>query len=197
MEFTADEVRIDKPPSDLDRLVLDVVDVLESVGVEYAVVSGYVVVLLGRARATEDVDVITERFDADTAGELAERLAEAGFWGPAMPLADLYETVANDLPVRIAADGHRVPNVELKVATDDYDRASLREPRTVEFGDEQLRIGSLELQIAYKLHMDTPKDFEDALYLQEVAEPTLNTAKLEAHVDELDVGDAYDRLRNA
>lgn len=197
MEFTDDEVRIDKPPSDLDRLVLDAVDVLESVGVEYAVVSGYVVVLLGRARATEDVDLITERFDEETAVELADRFTDAGFWGPAMPLESMYETLADDLPVRIAEADHRVPNVEVKFASDGYDRRSLRETVTVRFDGETLRVGGFELQIAYKLHMDTPKDFEDALYLHDVAEPTLNTRKLEAYVEELDVADAYDRLRDA
>jgi hypothetical protein len=197
MEFDDDEVRIDKPPSDLDRLVLDVASVLEEVGVDYAVVSGYVVVLFGRARATEDVDVIVERFDADTGAELAERLADAGYWGPAMPLADLHGTLADDLPVRVAEDGHRVPNVELKFPTDRYDRASVRETVTVRFDDETVTVGNLELQIAYKLHMDTPKDFEDALYLHEVAEPTLNTRTLEEYVDDLDVEDAYDRLRDA
>lgn len=197
MEFTDGEVRIQRSPSELDRLVPDVVSVLDDVGVEYAVVSGYVVVLFGRARATEAVDVITERFDADTAAGLADRLAREGFWGPAMPLETSYETLADDLPVRIAEDGHRVPNVELEFATDEYDRSSLRETLTVRLGDETLRVGSLELRIAYKLHMDTPKDFEDALYLHQVADPTLNTAKLDPFVDELDVRDAYDRLRNA
>lgn len=194
MEFTDDGVVIDKPPSDLDRLVLDVVAVLDDVGVEYAVVSGYVVVLFGRARATEDVDVITERFNAETADVIADRLADRGFWGPAMPLDELYETLADDVPIRIAEDGHRVPNIEFKFATDEYDRASLREALTVRVGDERLRVGSLELQIAYKLHMDTPKDFEDALYLYQVAEPTLNRAELERYVEELGVEDAYDRL---
>lgn len=197
MEFDDDEVRIEKPPSDLDRLVLDVTSVLDEVGVDYAVVSGYVVVLFGRARATEDVDVIVERFDADIAAELAGRLADAGYWGPAMPLEELHDTLNDDLPVRVAEDGHRVPNVELKFPTDRYDRRSLRETVRVQFGEEVLRVGGLELQIAYKLHMGARKDFEDALHLHEVAEPTLNTAKLEAYVDDLGVEEAYDRLGGA
>lgn len=194
MEFTDDGVVIDKPPSDLDRLVLDVVAVFDDVGVEYVVVSGYVAVLFGRARATEDIDVIAERFGRDTADALADGLTEAGFWGPAMPLDGMYETLADDLPVRIAEDGHRVPNVELKFATDEYDRASLRETVSVQFGDETLRVGAFELQIAYKLHMGTRKDFEDALYLYQVVEPTLNNARLESYVERLGVEEEYERL---
>ena len=182
MEFTDKGVVIDKPPSDLDRLILEVGDVLDAVGIEYAVVSGYVAVLFGRSRATEDIYAITERFDEGTADELAKRLREAGYWGSAMPLDDLHETLADDLPARIAEEGHRVPNVELKFASDESDRISLDNAISVRLGEETLRVGSLEFQIAYKLDMGAQKDYEDALYLHEVAEPSLNGTALERYV---------------
>ncbi|QGN07693.1 hypothetical protein Hrd1104_10545 [Halorhabdus sp. CBA1104] len=197
MEFRDDVLVIDKPPNDLDRLVLEVTDVLEDCGVEYAVVSGYVTVLLGRSRATEDIDVIVSPFDEPTAGELADRLLDAGFWGPNTPLAAMYSTLADELPVRIARDGDLVPNVELKFATDQYDRTSIAETVTVEFEDDTLTIGALELQIAYKLRLGTEKDFEDALHLYETTKGSLNIRRLEEHVEDLDVENAYDRLRDA
>jgi hypothetical protein len=195
MEFTDEGVVIDKPPSDLDRLMLEVGGILDDVGIEYSVVSGYVAVLFGRSRATEDIDVITERFDEGTADELAERLREAGYWGSAMPLDDLRETLADDLPVRIAEDGHRVPNVELKFVSNEYDRISLDDAIHVRLGGETLHVGSLEFQIAYKLDMGARKDYEDALYLHEVAGPSLNRTALERYVTKLGVEDEYERLR--
>lgn len=197
MEFTDDEIRIDKPPSDLDRLVLDVADILHDVGITYSVVSGYIAVLFGRSRATEDIDVITERFDESTAERLASRLRDAGYWGSAMPLDDLYETMADDLPARIAEDGHRVPNVELKFAADEYDRASLDNAITVRLQGEAIRVGSIELQIAYKLDMGTPKDYEDALYLYEVAGENLTSSELERYVTKLGVEDEYEQLQRS
>jgi len=194
MEFTDDGVVIDKPPSDLDRLMLEVGGILDDVGIEYSVVSGYVAVLFGRSRATEDIDVITERFDNGTADELATRLQEAGYWGSAMPLEDVYETLAEDLPVRVAEDGHRVPNVELKFASDEHDRISLDDAIHVRLGGETIRIGSLEFQIAYKLNMGAPRDYEDALYLHEVAGPSLNRTALEEYVTKLGVEDEYEQL---
>ena len=194
MEFTDEGVVIDKPPSELDRLMLEVGDVLDAVGIEYSVVSGYAAVLFGRSRATEYIDVITERFDEGTADELAKRLREAGYWGSAMPLDDLYETLADDLPARIAEEGHRVPNVELKFASDEYDRISLDNAISVRLGGETLRVGSLEFQIAYKLDMGAQKDYEDALYLYEVAGPSLNRTALERYVTKLGVEDEYEQL---
>lgn len=194
MEFRDDEIVIEKPPNDLDALLLSLVDAFEELDIEYAVVSGYVAVLFGRSRATEDIDVLTERFDEDTADELATNLRDRGYWGSAMPLTEMYDTLADDLPFRIAEDGHRVPNVELKFVSDAADRTSLQNTITVVLDGNPIRVGSLEFQIAYKLDMGTQKDFEDAVYLYEVAERTLNTHELEKYVDRLGVGDEYERL---
>jgi len=196
MEFTDDGVVIDKPLNELDELVVDVSDALETVGVEHVVVSGYVAVLFGRSRATEDIDVITERFDRETADRLAEELHDRGYWESAMPLDDLFETLSDDLPIRVAEDGHRVPNVELKFATDEYDQTSLRNALRVSLSGTEIRVVSLEFQIAYKLSMGAQKDYEDALYLYEVAGNNLNTRALESHVQELGVEEAYDKLRS-
>ena len=174
--------------------MLEVGDVLDAVGIEYSVVSGYVAVLFGRSRATEDIDVITERFDEGTADELAKRLREAGYWGSAMPLDDLHETLADNLPARIAEEGHRVPNVELKFASDESDCISLDNAISVRLGGETLRVGSLEFQIAYKLDMGAQKDYEDALYLHEVVGPSLNRTALEEYVTKLGVEDEYEQL---
>jgi hypothetical protein len=54
----------------------------EAISIEYTVVSGYVAVLLGRSRATEDIDVITEPFSKATATELAGRLREVRLTPP-------------------------------------------------------------------------------------------------------------------
>lgn len=197
MEFTGDEVVIDKPLNDLDRLMLDVVSTLESVGIQYAVVSGYVAVLFGRARATEDIDVILAGIDEETASALATELSNAGYWGPAMPLDDLFETLTEELPIRVAEKGHRVPNVELKLATDEYDRASIDQGITVRLPEGAVTIAPIELQIAYKLGMGAQRDFEDALYLYEVAGPTLNRDALESYVKDLGVEEEYDELRAA
>lgn len=197
MEFTDEGVEIDKPPNGLDELVLEVTGILDEHDIDYAVVSGYVAVLFGRARATEDIDVLVDRFDAATAADLTAALGEAGYWGPAMPLSDLHATLADGLPVRIAEDGHHVPNVELKFPSDAFDRESLTHTVAVHLPDGTLHIGSLELQIAYKLGMGAQKDFEDALYLFEVTGPTLNHERLEEYVTRLEVQAEYERLESA
>jgi hypothetical protein len=194
MEIRDDGIYLEKPHNALDELVLEVVSILERHDIQYVVVSGYVAVLLGRSRSTEDIDVIVERFDAATATGLVAALRDAGYWGAAMPLDDLHATLEDCLPVRIAEDGHRVPNVELKSPTDRYGRLFLENTVTVHLSDASIRIGSLELQIAYELRMGAQKDYEDAIYLYHLLEGTLNTDRLESYVEELGVESEYGRL---
>ena len=114
-----------------------------------------------------------------------------------MPLDQFHETLSDDLIFRVAEDGHRAPNVELKFPSDTYDRTSLQQTITVDLNDAQLRVGCLELQIAYKLRLGAQHDFEDALYLYHLVEPMLNMSELERYAYELDVEDEYDQLRDA
>jgi hypothetical protein len=53
----------------LDQFVLDFIRVLEP-KTPYVIVSGYVAILFGRSRGTEDVDILISRLSKDTFGEL-------------------------------------------------------------------------------------------------------------------------------
>ncbi len=57
MEFIGERtIRLSKQLNDLDLLVLQFVRILEKY-TDYVIISGYVAILLGRSRGTEDVDV--------------------------------------------------------------------------------------------------------------------------------------------
>jgi hypothetical protein len=84
--------------------------------------------------------------------------------------------------------------LEVKFASDEFDRASLRDSVTAEIGDATVPVGPLELQIAYKLYLATQTDFEDALHLYTVFEESLRAARLEDWVRRLGVQEEYDRL---
>jgi hypothetical protein len=195
MELSEDRIRLhDVERNAYDELAIGTTAVLERLEVDYAVVAGYLAILLGRTRATEDVDVIVEPLSADRATALATALREAGYWGSAMPLDDLHETLAAGTNVRVAEDGEVVPNVELNYAADEYDRASIANAVVVEIDGAAFRVGEPELQVAYKLRLGSDKDVEDATHLLEVLDPILDEATLERYVTELGVEAAYDRL---
>lgn len=195
IDLQDDVLQVEREPTTLDALAIDVSDVLSELGIDHALVAGYVAILSGRARSTEDIDLLLEPLDRRGAEDLVGALKQAGFWGSAMPLDDLAGTLATGSNVRVARDGAVIPNVELKYATDEFDRASIENAIIARIDGHDLHIGPLELQIAYKLNLGSQKDFEDAVHLYTLFEESLSTSALERWVRKLDVTDAYDRLR--
>lgn len=54
-------IKLKKEPNDLDRLVTDFVKILDRNSIKYVLVSGYVSILFGRSRSSEDIDMIVKR----------------------------------------------------------------------------------------------------------------------------------------
>ena len=196
VELRDGELIVEREPTALDRLAVDASTVLSTLDIDHAFVAGYVAILSGRSRGTEDIDVIIERLDASRAADLGDAFSEAGFWGAAMPLSDLHATLSEDANLRVARDGEVIPNVELSYAGDEFDRASLRSPTRARIGDAEIPIGPLELGIAYKLYLGTRTDFEDALHLHAMFEEQLRTADIEEWVRKLGVEEEYERLES-
>lgn len=195
MEYDGETLVVDRTPSELDEIVLEFTEILDEEHIEYAIVSGYVAILTGRSRATEDIDIVTERLSEERTTALADRLQEAGYWGATMPLEELFDTLDDDLRQRIAEEGTMIPNVELWFVKNDFERTVLEDPLVARIGGREILISPIELQIAYKLFLTAEKDFEDALHLYQVFEEQLDEDRLQTYVTELEVTDAYDELR--
>lgn len=201
MELTEDTLRVSRHLSELDTEVVEFTDVLDRCDVEYVIVSGYVAILTGRSRGTEDIDIVLEPLDDDQTVALAETLEDEGYWGMAMPLDEMVDMLGGGDRMRIAEDGEMIPNFEVWFAKNDVEREALANAITADLGEAQFNISPLELQIAYKLrlaeHTGTTagKDFEDALHLYETFEPSLKMEELEDYVTELGVEDYYAELR--
>lgn len=188
---------VGREPNRLDELAIEFSEILEEFDIDHVYIAGYVSILAGRARSTEDVDVLIERIDETTADQLATRLDEEGFWGAAMPLSSMYEMLSHGDPVWVALGDQVTPHLELKFVGDEFDRASLGNAITARIDGHEIPIGPMELQIAYKLHLGAQKDLEDAVHLYTLFEESLSGVRLEKWVRRLGVEDEYDRLEGA
>jgi len=188
---------VEREPNQLDEMAIRFSEILGQFDIKHVYIAGYVSILAGRARSTEDIDILIERIDKETADELAETLEEKGCWGPAMPLTSMYEMLDNGDNIWVAPEDQITPHLEVKFARDEFDRASLQNAITARIGDEAISIGPLELQIAYKFHLNAQKDIEDAVHLYTLFEESLSVPRLEEWVTRLDVEDEYERLKRA
>lgn len=201
MELRDDTLTVSRELSDLDEDVIEFTHVLDSCEVDYVIVSGYVAILTGRSRATEDVDVVLEPLSKEDTEQLVSTLKDRGYWGMAMPLDEMYSMLKEGDRIRIAEEGEMYPNFEVWFVSNDVEREAMSNAITVDFDDHEIEISPIELQIAYKLRLAqgtgslTGKDFEDALHLYLTFEERLKTEKLEGYVTELGVEDYYAELR--
>jgi len=168
-------LEINREVSDLDKLALDFTTILEKY-TPYVIVSGYVSILLGRARASEDIDIIIPKIDLPTLKKLVRSLKENGFSCiNEQKVSDIFECLKEGIAVRFARQNIIIPNIEMKWEKNDVDHLALSKTITVQLPQGTLRISHLELQIAFKqMVLKSPKDLEDARHLELVAEKYLD-----------------------
>ena len=176
MKFvSAKRIEIDREMSELDMFALDFIRVLRR-HTDYVIVSGYVSILLGRARASEDIDIIIPKMDFQRFRQLLRDIVCSDFYClNAEDDADVFKQISSKTAVRFAKTKKVIPNVELKFAKNKFDEMCLKDKITVKLGQNEVAISQLEMQVAFKEEvLRSPKDVEDARHVRNVAAVHLN-----------------------
>ena len=188
IQNTPNGIRLtNKTLSELDIFVIDFLNVLKAY-TNYVIVSGYVAILFGRARGTEDIDIIIEKMDKRTFKSFFDDLTEKNYWFlNSGDQNDLFGMLNENLAIRIAKVDEIIPNIELKFAKDYFDNFSLKNSLKVEIDNHEMNISPMELQIAYKLYLSGDKDVEDAIYLYEIFKEIMDRKTLKNFLEEFDM----------
>jgi len=186
------EIVLDKELNNLDKFVLDFVEFLD----KYVVVSGYVSILLGRSRATEDVDLLAPKMNFENFKDFWNNVHENNF--ECMNTLNVQEAfeMLDEHAIRFFKKGEPIPNIEFKIIKTDLDKYSFEKKIKVIIRDKVFLISPLELQIAYKLflvadgtdnELRVDKDIEDARYLYKLFENKLNKDEFFEFINKLNV----------
>jgi hypothetical protein len=176
MKFISEKIiEIDRELSDLDIFTFDFIKLLRK-HTPYVVVSGYVSILLGRSRASEDVDIIIPEMSYEKFIPLLDNLKKSGFYClNAVKDKAVFEYLASNTAIRFAKNNTVIPNIELKFAKSEIDNIALKKTMTVKIGKEEMIISHLELQIVFKEKvLKSPKDIEDARHIRNIAKGHLD-----------------------
>lgn len=197
MEYNPDkrEIKINRKLNELDKFVLDFIEILGKYS-KYVIVSGYVSIVLGRSRATEDVDLLVPKMNLADFNKLFEDLLSKGFeCANTMKVTEAYNML-DDHAIRFFKKGKPTPNMEFKVIKNDLDRYSFDNRIKASIHNELLFISPLEMQIAFKLflaadgsddELSSDKDIEDARHIYKLFEEKLNKEEMLSIIDKLNV----------
>lgn len=172
-------IKLDKPLNVLDKFVLKFVKIIEKY-VDYVIISGYVSLLFGRTRGTEDIDFFIKEIDLETLTKLYQDLKKNGFWClNAERNEEVYSYLKEGIAVRFAEKGKTIPNMEVKFPKKKINQDVFTDYLTVETLGGTLKVSSLERQIAFKrFFLGSPKDLEDAQHIEEVFKDKINREKI-------------------
>jgi len=179
-------IEINRELSELDHFTLDFIRILEK-HTNYVLVSGYVSILLGRSRASEDVDLIIPKISLSNFESLYKELVAHDY--TCLNVDDvktIFNYLQDELAVRFAKKGKIIPNIEFKWVKNKFEEAALNNSVTVKLPEGNLKISPLELQIAFKqIVLKSPKDLEDARHIEKIAENYLDNKLINKYRESL------------
>lgn len=182
MEYLSNkkEIILNRELNNLDRFALDFTRILEK-HVDYVIISGYVSILLGRSRATDDIDIFIKELTFGQFSELYEDLQRNGFECiNAKSPKEIFSYIKDGLAIRFSRKNAPTPNFEVKFPKRDIDRETFTDFITVILPSGKLKISSLERQIAFKkYYLKSEKDIEDAVHIEELFKKQLDYGKID------------------
>jgi len=175
-------IEIDRELSDLDIFTIDFINILKN-HIDYVIVSGYVAILLGRSRASEDIDIIIPKITFSDFKGLYRDIKENGFYClNAEAEKIVFSYLEDNLAVRFAKYNSIIPNIEMKWVKNDFDKIALEKKIFVKLKNETVQISHLELQIAFKESiLGSPKDMEDAQHIRAVSKEQLDKTLIQKY----------------
>lgn len=186
------EIRTNKELNELDKFVIEFIEILKPFS-DYVIVSGYVAILLGRSRASEDIDLLIPKINKEKFINLWNKIHSSNF--ECLNTSNVNEAfkMFDEHAIRFSKE-LPIPNIEFKQIKTDFDKYSFDNKLKVILDNTILYISPLETQIAYKLFLSSEKDIEDAKHLHDTFKEKLNKDKLFRFINKFDVKDKFELM---
>ena len=188
------EIKLDRKINELDKFVIDFCGLLD----RYVLVSGYISILFGRSRSTEDIDLLIPKMSLEEFKKLWKRIHASGFECLNTSILQEAFDMVKEHNIRFSRKGKPIPNMEFKLIQTDIHKYSYENRIKVILGKEVLYISPLEMQIAYKLMLGkqgNEKDIEDAKHLYELFKEKLNNSELVKLIKEMDAEKEFELIK--
>ncbi len=192
LDISSNKITLDKDLNELDNLVIEFTRILDRNRINYVLVSGYVSILFGRSRSSEDIDLIARRVSKEKFFTLWKALSRSFECITTGNPTNAYENYLMERSVvRFSKKELFIPNMEFKFPKTDLDDWAVKNAKKVILNGNLIRISPIELQIPYKLFLGSEKDIEDARYLYKIFGETMDKDLFEYFLKNLDKEDRF------
>ncbi|HIJ05703.1 MAG: hypothetical protein XE11_1514 [Methanomicrobiales archaeon 53_19] len=165
--------------SELDLFVCRFLDILEDYS-PYTIISGYVAILFGRTRSTEDIDLLIPVCSYPSFHSLHDACIDHGFeFLNAEDAEGLYSFLSSGYGIRLCEKDTFIPNIEIKFIKNESDEYSFEKRIQLIINGRTFFISPLEIQIAYKFWLGSQKDIEDAIFIRNVCRDVIDEKLLQ------------------
>lgn len=179
INYNESEISFEKELNSLDKFTVEFTAILNSLKTKYVIISGYIPILFGRNRSSEDIDIIVEKISFEAFEKLWSNIHKTFECIITNDVKDAYnEYLLTDLAIRFAKKNSYIPNIEFKFPKVELDLWTLNERKKVVLNNHQMFISPLELRIPFKLYLGSEKDIEDAKYLYNLFSDKLDSILL-------------------
>ena len=188
IKYSKDRIEFEKELNSLDKFVIDFCSILNKLKIKYVIMSGYVAILFGRNRSSEDIDMFIEEIDFNKFKSIWDELKENFSCVNTDDVEDAFYKYLKDInQIRFSRKDRYVPNIEMKFPKRDIDHYILENRILVMLNKHMFFIANIEEQIAYKLYLGSEKDIEDAVYLYEIFKENINVSLLDHFCRKLNI----------
>ena len=194
INFSKEKIELKKELNSLDKFVIDFTSILNRLNIDYVLISGYVSIIFGRNRASEDIDIFIKNLDLKKFEELWSELYKQFECLNTEDLNSAYkEYLLNNTSLRFSKKDNYIPNMEVKFPKNELDAWTIENKKKVILNNNTLFISPLELQIPFKLFLGSEKDIEDARYLYELFKDKIDINLLMEFNRKLNIEGLFDK----
>ncbi len=190
MEYIYRKGEIVYPNKELTILDKIVINFISYINVDYVIISGYVVILFGRGRNTEDIDIFIRKIPYLEFAKFYENIIKSNkyYCINAENSKDAYDILMENSSIRFAEKDTIDPNFEIKFPQNKLGLYSINNAITIVLNAKhKIHIGPIELQIAYKMGLGSEKDYDDAAHLYVIFKEHINKKELKKFLEQLDI----------
>lgn len=194
-EYTEDTIKFEKELGNLDKFFISFTKILLKEKVDYVLISGYVAILFGRNRESEDIDLFIEKISFEKFNKLWNALQDEFECVTTLNVNDAYDNYLNtNHAIRFSYKNKFVPNIEIKFPKVELDEWVLKNKLSVYLDCNLILVSKIEPQIAYKLFLSSEegdKDMEDARFLYGLFKDNLDENLLIEFNQKLNIQDKF------